>query len=40
MHMRVGNPVFEAYVFPAIIGAMVWGALLLRDRRLRGLLRN
>lgn len=37
IHMRAGSPVFEAYVFPVLVGAMVWGALLLRDDRLRAL---
>jgi len=38
VHMRVGNPIFEAYVFPIIVGTMIWGALLLRDARLRRLI--
>jgi hypothetical protein len=36
-HMRVGNPVFEAYIFPALVGALVWGGVLLSDERLRAL---
>jgi len=37
-HMRVGNPIFEAYIFPTLVGALLWGGLLLIDFRLRGLL--
>lgn len=37
IHMRAGSPVFEAYVFPALVGALVWGGLYLRDERLRTL---
>lgn len=37
VHMRVGNPVFEAYIFPALVGALLWGGLLLVDSRLRAL---
>jgi hypothetical protein len=35
-HVRAGSPVFSA-IFPAIIGALVWGGLYLRDARLRAL---
>lgn len=37
-HMRVGNPVFESYIFPAMLGALLWGGLVLIDSRLRALL--
>ncbi|HTT01142.1 MAG TPA: DoxX family protein [Steroidobacteraceae bacterium] len=37
-HLRVGSPPFEAYIFPFLVGALVWGALLLRDARVRALL--
>jgi DoxX-like protein len=37
-HMRVGNPIFEAYIFPTMVGALLWGGLLLIDSRLRALL--
>ena len=37
-HMRVGNPIFEAYIFPTLVGALLWGGLLLIDFRLRALL--
>lgn len=36
-HLRVGNPVFEAYVFPTLVGALLWGGLWLIDSRLRAL---
>jgi len=36
-HVRAGSPLFSV-VFPLIIGALVWGGLYLRDRRLRALL--
>lgn len=36
-HMRVGNPAFEAYIFPLMVGALLWGGLLLVDSRLRAL---
>jgi hypothetical protein len=37
-HMRVGNPVFETYIFPVLVGALLWGGLLLIDSRVRALL--
>lgn len=37
-HVRVGDPFFETYVFPVIIGALIWGGLALRDARVRALL--
>ena len=36
-HVRVGDPFFETYVFPVIIGALIWGGLALRDARVRAL---
>jgi hypothetical protein len=36
-HVRVGGPVFSI-IFPVIVGALVWGGLVLRDRRLAALL--
>ena len=33
--MRVGTPLFQI-VFPLIMGALLWGGLLLRDNQLRG----
>ncbi len=37
-HVRVGNPAFTHTLFPVFFGALLWGGLLLRDRRLRALL--
>lgn len=37
MHVRLGGPPFSI-VFPVLIGALVWGGLALRDRRLLPLL--
>jgi DoxX-like protein len=36
-HVRVGDPVFDTYIFPAIVGLLVWGGIWLRNRRLRAL---
>lgn len=36
-HVRVGGELFPI-LFPAIIGALLWGGLYLRDKRLRALL--
>ena len=36
-HVRAGSSLFQL-VFPFIIGALVWGGLVLRDKRLRALL--
>lgn len=36
-HVRVGHGPFEI-LFPVAIGALLWGGLALRDRRLRDLL--
>jgi hypothetical protein len=36
-HVRVGGPLF-AILFPSILGALIWGGLLLRDERLRSLM--
>jgi hypothetical protein len=35
--VRAGSPLFSV-VFPVLIGALLWGGLLLRDARLRALL--
>lgn len=35
-HVRAGSSTFET-VFPTLVGALVWGGLLLRDGRLRAL---
>ena len=36
-HVRVSAPLFNA-IFPALLGALLWGGLWLRDKRLRELL--
>ena len=36
-HVRVGDPLFNV-ITPAVLGALVWGGLYLRDVRLRALL--
>ena len=36
-HVRVGDPVFDT-CFPAIIAALLWAGLFLRDARLRTLI--
>jgi hypothetical protein len=36
-HVRVGDPLFNV-ITPAVLGALVWGGLYLRDARLRDLL--
>lgn len=38
LHVRVGNPLFSHVLFPVYIGAMLWGGLYLRDKRLADLL--
>jgi hypothetical protein len=37
-HVRVGNPLFSHTLFPVYVAALVWGALYLRDARVRALL--
>jgi hypothetical protein len=37
-HVRVGSPLFSHTLFPIYVAALVWGALYLRDERLRALL--
>jgi DoxX-like family len=36
-HVRVGDPLFNV-ITPAVLGALIWGGLYLRDERLRALL--
>jgi DoxX-like family len=36
-HLRVGSPLFEAYIFPFLVGLFAWGGIWLRDVRLRAL---
>lgn len=37
-HVRIGDPLLTHTLFPVYMGALIWAGLLLRDRRLRGLL--
>lgn len=37
-HVRVENPLFSHVLFPTYVAALLWGGLLLRDRRLRACL--
>lgn len=37
-HVRVGNPLLTHTLFPTYIGAMLWGALVLQDPRVRALI--
>lgn len=37
-HVRVDNPLLTHTLFPTYVGALLWGALFLRDARLRTLL--
>lgn len=37
-HLRVGDPLFSHILFPAYVGAMIWGGLFLRDARVRALI--
>ena len=36
--VRVGNPLFSHVLFPVYFAAIIWGALYLRDTRLRALI--
>ncbi|MGH7518274.1 MAG: DoxX family protein [Gemmatimonadales bacterium] len=37
-HVRVGSPLFSHVLFPVYVAVLIWGGLLLRDDRLRGLI--
>ena len=37
-HVRVGSPLFSHVLFPTYVAVLLWGGLLLRDRRLRAFL--
>jgi hypothetical protein len=37
-HVRVESPLLTHVLFPTYLGALLWGGLLLRDRRLRAFL--
>ena len=34
-HLRIGSPLLSHTLFPIYIGIMLWGALWLRDLRVR-----
>lgn len=36
-HVRVGNPLFTHILFPTYVALLLWGALYLRDARLRAI---
>jgi hypothetical protein len=36
-HLRVGSPLFTHMLFPIYVGVLIWGGLLLREERLKGL---
>ena len=36
-HVRVGNPLFSHQLFPIYVALLLWGALWLRDSRLRSI---
>ena len=38
-HLRLGNPLFTHILAPVYVAALLWGALYLRDSRVRALLR-
>jgi len=38
-HLRLDNPLFTHTLFPIYVAALLWGALYLRDARVRALLR-
>ena len=37
-HVRIGSPLFTHVLFPTYIALLVWGALFLRDPRVRALI--
>jgi hypothetical protein len=37
-HVRIGSPLFSHVLFPVYVGLLVWGALVLRDDRLRAVI--
>ena len=37
-HLRIGSPLLSHTLFPIYIGIMLWGALWLRDQRVRALI--
>jgi hypothetical protein len=38
IHVRIGDPLVTHVLFPVYIGTLLWGALYLRDARLRALI--
>src|SRR4051812_29509101 len=36
--IRAGGPLFDTYIFPLIVGLLLWGGLWLRDSRVRALI--
>jgi hypothetical protein len=36
-HVRIGSPLFSHTLFGVFVGVLVWGGLLLREKRLRAL---
>jgi hypothetical protein len=36
-HVRIGSPLFSHTLFGVFVGGLVWGGLLLREKRLRAL---
>lgn len=39
-HVRLDNPLFSHVLFPTYVAALLWGALWIRDERVRALLRR
>ncbi|MES2522439.1 MAG: DoxX family protein [Gemmatimonadota bacterium] len=37
-HLRIDNPLFSHILFPVYVAAILWGALYLRDARVRALI--
>jgi hypothetical protein len=37
-HLRAGDPLFSHALFPVYLGVLIWGALFLREDRLRSLI--
>ena len=38
-HVRVGHPIWTHTLFPIYVAVMIWGGLVLRDGRVRGILK-
>jgi DoxX-like family len=37
-HTRIGDPLFSHILFPVYLGVLLWGAVFLRDERVRALI--